>query len=228
MKKEGKVNCNTTIRSFFPIYDIQLIPTYIQAIPIYVFVHYQASHFLLPIRVLIYWETVNKRQIWATWKNIWHHMYGIFFIRVSSMLWLPSTRELTFGFNAPGHCLVHACLLHCMRVWLHNGYTQAYAQIMQHTHMHKAVTGCVEAKKLLSRRRQSNYSCPLNSNFKVFDLKKTTTKLLERKFWHTLVNFQLWSTMTGYVFSVFSDDDQIKMRVLCTLTLVTVSLWVLI
>ena len=29
---------------------------------------------------------------------------------------------------------------------------------MQHTHTHKAVTRRVEAKKLLSRRRQSNYS----------------------------------------------------------------------
>ena len=53
---------------------------------------------------------------------------------------------------------VRACLLHCMRVRLHNGYTQAYAQIIQHTHMHKAVTGRVEAKKLFSRRKQSNYS----------------------------------------------------------------------
>ena len=49
-------------------------------------------------------------------------------------------------------------LLHCMRVRLRNGYTRAYAQMMQHTHTHKAVTGRVEAKKLLSRRRQSNYS----------------------------------------------------------------------
>ena len=45
-----------------------------------------------------------------------------------------------------------------MRVQLRNGYTQDYAQIMQHTHMHNAVTGGVEAKKLLSHRRQSNYS----------------------------------------------------------------------
>ena len=74
------------------------------------------------------------------------------------ILRLPSTRENLFGFNAPGHCLVRACLLHCMRVRLRNGYTQAYAQIMQHTHTHKAVSGRVEAKKLLSRRRQSNYS----------------------------------------------------------------------
>ena len=57
-------------------------------------------------------------------------------------------------------------LLHCMRVRLRNGYTQAYAQILQHTHMHKAVTGRVEAKKLLFRRRQSNYSiCLLTRDF---------------------------------------------------------------
>ena len=61
-------------------------------------------------------------------------------------------------YRAPGHCLVRACLLHCMHVRLRNGYTQAYEQIMQHTHTHKAVTGVVEAKKLLSRRRHSNHS----------------------------------------------------------------------
>ena len=33
-----------------------------------------------------------------------------------------------------------------MRVRLRNGYARAYAQIMQHTHTHKAVTGRVEAK----------------------------------------------------------------------------------
>ena len=43
-------------------------------------------------------------------------------------------------------------LLHCVRVRLRNGYTRAYAQIIQHMHMHKEVTGLVEAKKLLSRR----------------------------------------------------------------------------
>ena len=35
-----------------------------------------------------------------------------------------------------------------MRVQLRNGYTQAYVQIMQHTHTHKAMAGRVEAKKL--------------------------------------------------------------------------------
>ena len=66
--------------------------------------------------------------------------------------------RVTFCFNAPSHCLVRVRLLQCMCVWLRNGYTHAYTQIMQHTHTHKAVTGRVEAKKLLSRRRQSNYS----------------------------------------------------------------------
>ena len=45
-----------------------------------------------------------------------------------------------------------------MRVQLHNGYTQVYAQIIQHTHMYKAVTGRVEAKRFLSHQRQSNYN----------------------------------------------------------------------
>ena len=67
--------------------------------------------------------------------------------------WLQRTRSLP--------CVCAIAALHCMRVRLHNGYKQAYVQIMQHTHTHKAVTGCVEAKKmkkLLSHRRQSNYS----------------------------------------------------------------------
>ena len=63
---------------------------------------------------------------------------------------LASTRQVTA-------LSVHV-LLHCMRVRLCNGYTQAYVQIIQHTHTHNAVTGRVEAKKVLSRRRQSNYS----------------------------------------------------------------------
>ena len=64
---------------------------------------------------------------------------------------LASTRRVTA-------LCVRACLLHCMRVRLRNGYTQAYAQMMQHTHTHKAVTGRVEAQKLLSGWRQLNYN----------------------------------------------------------------------
>ena len=66
--------------------------------------------------------------------------------------WLQRARSL------PCACAFAVLYAYCMRVRLHNGYTQAYEQIMQHTDKHKAVTGRVEAKKLLSRRRQSNYS----------------------------------------------------------------------
>ena len=45
-------------------------------------------------------------------------------------------RVTFFGFNAPGHCLVHARLLHCICVILHNGYMRAYAEIMQHRRTH--------------------------------------------------------------------------------------------
>ena len=57
------------------------------------------------------------------------------------------------GFNVPGHCLVRASLLHCVCGQLRKGYTQAYRQIMQLTH--KAVTGCVEAKKFLAEGNQT-------------------------------------------------------------------------
>ena len=36
---------------------------------------------------------------------------------------------------------------------------RAYAQVKQHANMHKAVDVRVKAKKLLSRQRQSDYSC---------------------------------------------------------------------
>ena len=48
--------------------------------------------------------------------------------------------------------------MRCMRLRLRKVYTRAYAQIMQHTHTHKAVTGRAKATKLLARRRQSNNS----------------------------------------------------------------------
>ena len=69
---------------------------------------------------------------------------------------------------------MRARLLHCMRVRLHNGYTQAYVHIMQHIYTHKAVTGRVEAKKLLSHRRQSNYRCVCLCSNAWVELKHTT------------------------------------------------------
>ena len=50
-------------------------------------------------------------------------------------------------------------MLHYLRVGLRITITQSHTHTMQQTHMHKAVTQRVEAKKLLSRRRQSEYSC---------------------------------------------------------------------
>ena len=50
-------------------------------------------------------------------------------------------------------CLLQSTSMH---VQLHNGYMQTCVQIMQHTHMHKAVTWRVEAKELPSCRRQSD------------------------------------------------------------------------
>ena len=69
-----------------------------------------------------------------------------------------------FDFNAPGHCLVCACLLHCMRVRLRNGYTQAYAQIMQHTHMHKAVALKPKSYSLVEGN-QTKVNCALVLSF---------------------------------------------------------------
>ena len=71
------------------------------------------------------------------------------------------------NFLASTHPVTALCvrvrLLHCIRARLRINYTRAYAQIMQHMHTHKVVTRRVEPKKLLSRRRQSNYSRPLQN-----------------------------------------------------------------
>ena len=60
-----------------------------------------------------------------------------------------------------------ACVFAALCAIAYYGYTQVYGQIMQHTHKHKAVTGCVEAKKLLSCRRQSNYSTDFSEKKKM-------------------------------------------------------------
>ena len=48
-----------------------------------------------------------------------------------------------------------ACAYLC--VGLRITITQSHTHTIQQTHMHKAVTGRVEAKKLPSRRRESEY-----------------------------------------------------------------------
>ena len=58
--------------------------------------------------------------------------------------------------------LVRVCMLHYLRVGSRITITQSHKHTMQQTHTHKAVTGRVEAKKLLSRRRQSEYRYTVN------------------------------------------------------------------
>ena len=74
------------------------------------------------------------------------------------IVWLPSTREQLCGFNASGLCLVRLRMLHYLRVGSCITFTQSHTHTMQQTRTHKAVTGRIEAKKLLSSRRQSEYS----------------------------------------------------------------------
>ena len=62
------------------------------------------------------------------------------------------------AFNASGHCLVHVRMLYYLRVGLRITITQSHTHTMQQTCTHKTVTRHAEAKKLLSRRRQLEYS----------------------------------------------------------------------
>ena len=76
-----------------------------------------------------------------------------------TIVWLPSSREYLFGFNASvGHCLVLVRMLHYLRVSLPITIMQSHTHAMQRTHMYKAGTRRIKAKKLLSRRRQSQYN----------------------------------------------------------------------
>ena len=54
-------------------------------------------------------------------------------------------------------------MLHYLRVGLRITITQSHTHTMQQTRTHKAVTRRIEAKKLLSHRRQSEYSIQLPS-----------------------------------------------------------------
>ena len=49
-------------------------------------------------------------------------------------------------------------MLHYLRIGSRITIMQSHTHTKQQTHMHKTVTGRIEAKKLLSRQRQSEYA----------------------------------------------------------------------
>ena len=101
--------------------------------------------------VYSYWH-IHVKEGKVHWKWGRTKLYSDCLQRESNFL--ASTRRVT-ALCVCVCCI--ACVCDCVMVI----HMQAYVQIMQHTHTHKAVTGRVEAKKLLSRQRQSNYSpCP--------------------------------------------------------------------
>ena len=58
-------------------------------------------------------------------------------------------KRVTFSFNASSYCLVYVCMLHFFACEAREfTITQSYRHTMQQTHMHKAVPGHVEAKKV--------------------------------------------------------------------------------
>ena len=80
-------------------------------------------------------------------------------------------------------------MLHYLRVGLHITIMQSHTHTMQQTRTHKAVTRRIEAIKLLSRRKQSEYRTPLTST-------GTRISLILLRFQHTLPSsmsmHQLW------------------------------------
>ena len=120
-------------------------------------------HIAIPLNSINKLHTnIIKSQCTVKYKYAYHLRMDLFHIvkiviGIHSIVPLPSMR-VSFGFSAPGHCLVRACLLHCMRVRLPVGYMWTCAQITQHTQAHKAVTRRIKGKKLLSHQKQSHYS----------------------------------------------------------------------
>ena len=66
--------------------------------------------------------------------------------------------RVTFWLQRVPSLLWRVRMLHYLRVGSRITITQSHTHTMQQTHTHKAVTGRVETKKLLSRQRQSDYS----------------------------------------------------------------------
>ena len=74
-------------------------------------------------------------------------VYSLIAFHERVTFWLQRVRSLPFAVR----------MLHYLHVGLRITITQSHTHTMQQTRMHKAVTWRVEAKKLLSRRRQSEY-----------------------------------------------------------------------
>ena len=100
--------------------------------------------------LLVYYKLLIPHKLWNSNKSLWIKATSLY----SDSLW----RESNCLARAPGHRLVRVHLLHCMCVLLRNSCTQASRSNILHTHTPKAMTGRVEAKKLLPRRMQSDCS----------------------------------------------------------------------
>ena len=75
---------------------------------------------------------------------------------------------VTFWFQAPYNCLMHVCLLHYLHAMLRITIMPSHMHKMQQTHVCKGVTVCIEFKKLLSNRRQSDYSTLITQSHTLF------------------------------------------------------------
>ena len=65
--------------------------------------------------------------------------------------------RVSFGFNASAHCLAHLYVALFVCRLMFNQYAIAHAYNAANTHTNE-VTGRIEAKKLLSCRRQLDYT----------------------------------------------------------------------
>ena len=98
--------------------------------------------------------------MWITTVNISWRSYSLIAFDERVTFWLQHIWSL------PCVCVR---MVHYLHVGLRITITQLHTYTIQQTRTHKAVTLGVEAKKLLSRRRQSEYSCSGN---KVVDVQK--------------------------------------------------------
>ena len=105
------------------------------------------------------WSVSNSRELWNF--CFWPHVRVMSNFTLLTCLctclaqvthtmtkvWLLLTREYLFGFNKSGHCRVR--IYYIISAWgSHITTMQSHTRTMQQTHMHKAVTGHVEAKKV--------------------------------------------------------------------------------